>query len=275
MTKRMPFEDYLKVEGTNWSTLKAMRVSALHYKYALAHDRPDTATLAAGRAGHTAVLEPMRFLREYALFEGARRAGKEWEAFKALHDGKTILKVDEYERAVALAAAVRAHPVAAEYLREGDAEVPIRWSDEVHGIPCKGRIDFVSRSKPALVDLKTTNDICERRFMSNAARFGHHCQLAFYQDGWFREHGESLPAVIIAVEAKAPHDVGVFHLSDDDLFVGQEEYRELLARVKEARRTNVWPGQYPSEIVPKLPRWAYGEEDATELDELTGWKNAG
>lgn len=264
----MNFADYLAIDAVNWSSLKNMAKSPLHYKYWRENDRPDTAAMAVGRACHTAVFEPMRFLRDYALFEGARRQGKAWDAFEALHAHQTILKVEEYERALAVAASVRAHPVAAQLLAKCAFEVPIQWVDEATGIRCKGRLDGISESLPACVDLKTSGDITERRFMANAARMAYHCQFAMYSDGHFAVAKKYVPFYVIAVEQKPPHDVGVFRVADDDLYAGQETYRELLRGVKYCQETNNWPGQYPGEITPRFPTWIFNDTE-DDLDGLT------
>ncbi len=79
----MTFAEYLKLPAVNWSTLKAGRTSPLHYKHRLENPLEDSTRLAMGRGAHTALFEPDRFLLDYALFAGPRRAGKEWKAFKA------------------------------------------------------------------------------------------------------------------------------------------------------------------------------------------------
>ena len=260
------FDAYTKIEAVNWSTLKEMRRSPLHYKHRLTTPREDTPSLALGRATHTAVFEPDRFALEYAVFKGERRAGKEWEAFKESHKGETILKLDEYMRCLAIRDAVRANPVAADYLAEGIAEQTIRWNDKETGIACKGRYDWYSRKKTTLVDLKTTKDIDQRRFAQTAARFGYHSQLAFYADGLSYHAGRDVDVVIIAVEYDAPYDVAVFHLDLDVLWAGREEYQELLRRVAGCRQLGRWPGKYTERQSLELPRWVFGDDDETADD---------
>jgi exodeoxyribonuclease VIII len=258
--KALPFDEYSKVDGINWSTLKEMRRSPLHYRYRLEHPREDTPAFARGRAGHTAVFEPRRFLLEYALFEGAVRRGKAWDAFKAQHTKRTILKKEEYETCLAVSDAVHANPIAAEYLKKGKAESTITWTDTTSGLACKGRPDWISESKPAIVDLKTTSDVDPRKFASTAARLGYHCQLAFYREG-LRAMGTLYPVVIIAVEATAPHDVAVYEMDEDSLYAGWEETARMLDAVARCRRENRWPGRFESQQTLRLPQWLWNDED--------------
>jgi exodeoxyribonuclease VIII len=257
---------YSKIDAVNWTTLKELRRSPLHYRHRLTTPREDNARLALGRAAHTAVFEPDRFLLDYALFEGERRAGKAWEAFAEQHANRTILKRAEYEQCLAIRNAVREHRVAATYLERGAGEKAIRWTDRATGIECKARLDWHSRSRPAIVDLKSTGDIS--KFADISARMLYHCQGAFYQGGLEAVEGERFPVVFIAVEKDAPHDVGVFVLDEDALYAGSEEVRYLLERVTTCRQTGRWPGRYDEEQSLRLPTWMFGDEegDSTGLD---------
>lgn len=267
----MNFVDYARLGDINWSTLKHMRRSPLHFKHARDMPPEDTTRLARGRASHTAVFEPDRFLIEYALFKGARRAGRAWETFKEQHPDETILKIDEYQKALALRDAVRSNALAMRYLAKGRAEETIQWTDHVTGLGCKGRIDWVSSSSPAIVDLKTTGDVSTLRFGAVAARLAYHAQLAFYREGYFRAHGVQLPVVILAVELEAPHDVVVYRVEDDEIYAGEKEFAELLAEVRKCTETNSWPGRYATEQKLHLPGWAFrstGEDSVDGLDLL-------
>jgi exodeoxyribonuclease VIII len=265
------FETYRAIRGVNWSTLRDMRASPLHYKQAVDMPREDSDTLALGRAVHTAVLEPDRFPIDYTVWQGARRAGKEWEAFCAANQAQTILKVDQYATCLAIRDAVRRDPIAAAYLASGEAERNITWTDAETGLACKGRLDWHSPARKALVDLKTTRSVDARMFGATAFRFGYHCQLAYYLDGWRASvPGDPMEAVIIAVESEPPHDVGVFLLDDEVLYAGREEYHELLARVKGCMLTGRWPGRYDEPQLLQLPSWAFPNDDDEAAHALLG-----
>lgn len=264
--KTMPFPEYAAIDAINWSTLKEMARSPAHYKHRVDNARADTHRLAEGRAVHTLLLEPDRFARDYAVFEGERRAGKVWEAFADANAGRTILKVAEYERCLAIRDSVKRNPLAAKYLAVGKAEVVLTWTDEATGLSCKARVDWLCTVDGVtfLIDVKTSADIEMRRFGNIAVRFGYHAQLAFYLRG-LRANGAlavSSEARILAVEAEAPHDAGVFVVDDDTLYAGDAEVSALLARVKVCRETDAWPGQYEGETPLEMPRWWYAEEEA-------------
>jgi hypothetical protein len=239
----------------------------MRYRYRLDHPRGDTPTLRSGRTAHTAVFEPDRFALEYAVFKGPRRAGKAWEAFEAAHAGDTILKVDEYERCIAIRDAVRNHPIAGPYLAKGRSEFSIRWKDPDTQLACKARLDFVSDSKPALVDLKTTRSIVYPHFAATAYKLGYHCQLGYYQWGLKLALGLELPVKVIAVESEPPHDVAVFEYGEPELGMGLLEAQSLLIKLGFHREKQTWPGMYDEEQVLEFPAWATEREDEN-LEEL-------
>jgi hypothetical protein len=270
------FDEYLKIPAVNFSTLKAGRQSALAYAYRVEHPLEDSVRLAMGRASHTALFEPDRFLLDYALFAGPRRAGKDWDQFCAANKGKTILKADEYRECLGIRDAVRAHAVAGRLLAPpAEAEKVITWTDEPTGLPCKARLDWYRAG--LLCDLKTTQDIEGRRFGATAARMGYHVQMAFYRAGLLANGLEAPPAKIIAVSVPAPHDVAVFSLDDDVLYQGEQEAAELLRMVAAGRFSGLWPGRYPAEEVPlQLPGWAFPSDngDLNGLDLLVSGQEA-
>lgn len=259
----MTFAEYQKIDAVNYSTLKAGRTSARHLKHRMEHPQADSTRMALGRAAHTAVFEPERFLLEYAIFEGDRRQGKAWDECCAANRGRTILKADEYQQALDIAASVREHPVAGVLLAPpGEAEKVITWEDEATGLACKGRLDWY---RPGLLcDLKTTADVGPLRFSATVARMGYHGQMAFYRAGLIANGLDAPPPRLIAVEATAPYDVAVYVLDDDSLYAGEVECEELLRMVAAGRFSGKWPGQAPEELPLQLPAWAFKDGGTTD-----------
>lgn len=253
MIQAPTIKEYFMMDGVNWSSLKEMAKSPLQYKYRLECPREDVAMFVRGRAVHTAVLEPKRFLTDYVLFPGKIRRGKEWDAFAEEHADKTILKVDEYDKAWAAAEAVMRHPEARALLERTEREKTFTWRDEKTGLLCKCRVDAIGG---ALVDLKSTGDIDARCFGNRSARLMYHGQLAMYGDG-AKHAGDKF---IIAVESEPPHDVAVFEVNGDAYYAGQELYQGLLAGLSVCMKTNTWLGRYPMKQVLELPRYVFDEE---------------
>lgn len=247
-------DKYLKIEAVNWSLLKEMARSPLHFAHRKENPREDSSGLARGRAVHTAVLEPELFPKEYVIFEGKTRHGKAWDAFKAAYGDKTILKTDEYDKAWRCASRILKHPEAKAIMRDCAFEKTFTWTDPRTGLKCKCRVDGIGS---ALFDLKTTGDVDARAFGRIAARLYYHGQLAMYGDG-ARHKGETF---IIAAEAEPPFDVAVYQLGEDEIAIGQELYQGLLQQVVTCEKNNEWPGKYPVRLPLKFPRYAYGTDE--------------
>ena len=262
--------DYQLLKAINQSSLKPLiHRSPKHYLHRLQSPAASTKSQLRGTAGHCAVLEPERFEREYVVFDGARRAGKVWDAFEAEHAGKEILKADEYEAVLAFQRAVLNDPVAGPYFAgAGVNEATLYWRDALSGLECKARADRIKPDAPTIVDLKGTKDASPKWFGRDAANYLYHMQAAFYSDGYQAITGIAPRYVLVAVELAPPHDVVVYQVDEETLAIGREEYRQALQKLVACRMVERWPGCAGNEeLVLQLPRWAMpNEDDLADLD---------
>ena len=267
----MTRDEYEAIDAVNWSTLKHLGKSGEHYLHNLNNKGEDSDARQRGRVLHFAVFEPERLNKEVVVYPD-RRAGKEWQAFEAKHAGKEIITSRMHETVTAIGNRARNHPMAARYLAGGKAEHTVTWRYrspdiahlEAFEMACKGRLDFVA-DIGAIVDLKSTKDASPTGFAREVMRYEHHAQLAFYRDGYAMLTGQTLPVVIVAVEAAAPHVVQVYRLSEETLELGRERYVSLLAQLNVYRKESRWPGYAEAEMELELPRWAY-PDDEEEVD---------
>lgn len=259
----MDYSQYDSIDAVNWSTLKEMVRSPAAYRYVLDHPREDNPRFALGRAVHAAVLEPHVFASEYVIYDG-RRAGKDWERFRAQHEDRTILTIPEYETARAAAAAVAAHPEVQRLFTGLHCEVPLVWTDPDTGILCKGRMD--GAGPEVVLDLKTTKDASARAFGLDAARYQYHGQLAWYAAGLRAAYGWGPIPYLIAVEVSPPYLVAVYRVPDDVLYQGELLYRSYLSRLAECRKRGRWPGLPAGVQDLEFPAWGYQDDDETGLD---------
>jgi len=260
--------EYRKLPGINWSALKSIGVSPLQFQFDQVNQREETSYIRVGLATHCHVLEPDAYRDRFTCFAETRR-GKAWDLVRAAADqqGLTVLSEKESAQAVGAAAAVLANPYAAALLTGGRREHFITWTDADTGLVCKGRVDQVGAR---LVELKTAARMDLRTFQAQAARLGYHAQLAFYLDGLGAAYiAPPDDPAIIAVQSTMPHDVVVYLMPPDVIEAGREEYKRLLARLKECQTRKVWPGVAPDGPVRfALPAW-YGV-DQGDLDLTVG-----
>ncbi len=267
-TYELSYADYAKLPGINISTLKEMGRSPLHYQHKLTH-HVETAAMRLGHAAHTAVLEPSKFAKTYALWDAKDakgklrvRAGKEWEKFCELTAGRTVLTENEYVRAMDMSAAVRANKIAMRYLATGAPEVSMVWVDSVCKVACRGRMDWVtSVDNTTIVGLKTSRNAGPVMFGNQAARLGYDPQWSYYLDGYETLTRRTPRMVEIVVESDPPHDVVVYSIPQDILERGRDQYQKLLRKHIECTASGIWPGVATAEVELTYPTWAYQEED--------------
>lgn len=271
MSTPMTFAEYCRLPGVNHSTLKLMAKSPLHYKDGLETEDEDSDDMMVGRAAHTAVFEPDRFLKDYALYS-KRRDGKEWDAFKSLNVGKTILTDKMFYNALRIRDAVRENPIAKPYLNDGKAEVSLQFDDPETLIPCKARLDWISQPNNVLVDLKTSHCVDPWKFGKTGADLFYHSQMAFYLRA-LRANKYVTPdfAIIIAVENTRPHDVVVMEVDSHSLRVGDDLCSNWLHDLSNCLASGKWPGQADSIQRFMLPIWAGGRSPEDDIEE--GWES--
>ena len=264
--------EYRAADAVNWSTLKAIRESPKHYRHALDNPRKDSPALLLGRALHTLVLEPHKFGAEYAVFSGdGTRASKEYKAFAGANEGRTILKADEFDGILSASLALREYAPAAEYLTAPDAisERSIMWPDRGTGLLCKARPDLVVPSLRAVVDVKSTASADPHRFGLLAGRMGYQLQMEHYAAGVEAVYGwEPERIVFLVVEVDPPHDTGALMMDGLHRRQARKDLDALLALLAECRRTDTWPGRYPSAGYIQLPDYLLDDmtDDFTALE---------
>jgi hypothetical protein len=253
-------QEYRAAPGVNWSTLKHMGRSPLHYRHAVTSPSTEpTPAMILGTAVHLLTLQPER-ASEIVAFEGDKRT-KEWKQFKADNAAKLILGAEDLATARAMAAAVRAHPVAGPLLAGCQTEIPIFYVDAATGLTCKVRLDA---AKPgAVVDLKSARDVAPRAFGRQSAALDYPGQLAHYGAGWEAETGDIPSLYIVAVENTAPYDVAVYELDHVATHAALARRRRYLDRVAECVASGIWPGQVP-ELAP-LDVPTYYMEDSEDV----------
>lgn len=255
-------EAYERIDAENFSSLKHLLKSPAHYKAAKESPRESTDAMRLGRCVHLAVLEPERFAREVTVWEGGRRFGKEWEAFKSAAEsaGQEILTLDEQAECRRIADAVRELSLFA----GGMAEVTLTWSHKVvegFALKCKARLDYVA---DCIFDLKLTRCSAPKAFCRQAYDLGIHIQAAMYQDAYAAVTGKRLPYFVVAVEREQPHVVTVFRVPESVIDAGRGEYDRLLATLALCRQRNEWPGYASEPVDLELPRWAETESLSLE-----------
>lgn len=260
----MPAAEYHRSPAVSKSLLDQFAKSPLHAKAYLAGIRElETPAMAFGTAYHAAMLEPDRFKKEFATFEGDRRTKEGKAAYQALLDaGKTIISRSDADVLSAMVDVFLDHPVVKMLHANGMEEASVFWTDPVTNVPCRCRPDYWhADGKGLILDFKTTEDASPEGFARSVAKYRYHVQAAHYMAG---THAQRF--VFIAQEKKAPFAIGVYELDEQSLELGREIRDRELAEYAVCLATDYWPG-YSQEIVPlTLPGWAFPKIETEEVE---------
>jgi len=243
------------------SALRELAKSPAHYRAWL--DRPErapSAAMALGSMVHQLVLEPQRasFVVEPDFGDCRKKENKAArDAWRADHEGATLVGADDAAAASGMASAVRAHPLAGPLVvGEGQSELSLFWRDGASGLECKARLDRLVGGRYVVVDLKTTGDARPRAFQKSIADFRYHVQAAHYLDGCRACGLGDLLWLFVVVEREPPHAVAVYSLDGDAVARGEDSRRRSMTTLAECLRSDSWPA-YPASIEPiGLPAWA-------------------
>ena len=262
----MSNDAYHASEGISNSGLGDILQSPYHYyKRHLDPNRPERKELQSQEDGtltHCAVLEPDEFHNRYVVGPEARRNSNAWKKFCAEHEGKTVIKSDQYTRAMLQRDAVWAIPDIAAALSKGRPEVSAYWIDSETGELCRCRPDFVhdAGSGDVLLDAKTYSDARPEHFIRQIARMNYHRQDPYYSDGYAQASGRPVLAFIfVAIEMDWPYSASATMLDPDSQEAGRRQYRDALNTYSECRTNNHWPGYPPSIEEMRLPHWKLEE----------------
>ena len=268
----MTEKEYNEAEGVRRSDLWRMEDSAEKFRYFLDHPVEQTTAMAFGSACHKMILEPNDFGSEYAVapqVDGRTKEGKESKArFAEENVGKTIVSADDALVMAEMEAALEACPLANELIRgEGQAEVPIFWTDPETGEKCKAKLDRVIQEdgRYVIVDYKTAAHADTERFNQEIFKLGYHFQAGFYSEGLKNALNlDYRPRFLfVAQEKKAPYSVNVIEVTEDVMAVGVAKFHDLLGKMHECKAVDIWPGycdDIPNEAF--IPGWmSFGEDE--------------
>jgi exodeoxyribonuclease VIII len=255
----LPAADYFSRPGLSASALVHGVKSMKHMNYYL-HNPPDpTPAMRWGSLCHSAILEPERFERDIAVFEGDSKRGKAWTEFCDENAGREIVTVSESAQLAAMIEAVHGRADIKALLTEGQREASMFWTDDEYGA-AKGRMD-VYLPGVQVVDLKTTNDLT--RFKDTAARLLYHLRMGWYQVGVREITGAStcLPVYILTVEQDPPYDTRVYEYDSEALAVGRDVAQAVAKQYRLCEKSGEYPGVC-ADITPlKLPAWMMDGDD--------------
>ena len=258
--RNLKITEYHAGEEISHSGIVKLLKSPEHYlQYKSGEDDP-TPAMEFGSAFHAFILEPEAFAKGYVLapkFDKRTKEGKElaakWDEENA---GKTSLTAEQMDTLLAMQKSVFSHNGAAGMMLTGEAESSLFWTDELTGLKCRIRPDWLFAG--GMADVKSCISASKSDFAKAAANLGYDIQAAFYIDGMKAVTGKTVDFFFAAVEKTAPYSTACYKASQEMIEVGRAKYRGALELLKWCQDAKQYPGYQPNgeiEIID-LPRWA-------------------
>lgn len=231
------------------------------FQYEREHGRPDTKAFDMGHAAHEMVLGGGPEIVRVDADSWRTTAAKDIAAAARARGAVPLLAAD-YEKTVAMAAAIRAHPFAGRLFGEGTGtpEASIFWQDDPTAIWRRARLDWLPNGagggRLVIPDYKTCVSAQRDEFAKSAVNYGYHQQMAFYIDA-VKAIGLADDAVFVFVaqEKAPPYLVNVVQLDVLALRIGQHLNRLAIDVYAECERTNRWPSYSDDVELTSLPGW--------------------
>ncbi len=226
------------------------------YRWERDHGRLSKRAFDLGHAAHKLVLGAGPDLvvidADNYLTKAAKTARDE-----AHEQGKVPLLAAEWEQVKAMAAALRAHPVASVLLDpgRGRAEQVLIWRDGPSGVMRRAMIDL-------LPDVKTCHSADLDALSKAVNQHGYHQQGDFYRAGAqaLGLAGEDAAFVFVCQEKSAPYLVTIIELDHVAMRIGAIRNRRALQIYAECTRTGHWPAYSEGIEQLSLPPWAEAQE---------------
>jgi hypothetical protein len=229
-----------------------------------------TAAMQIGSAVHTHILELDQWDAQYVVapagIDRRTKVGKaEWDVFQTAIGTRTVISREDADLVMRIGRSVLSHPAAAYLLGlPGKAETTHMWVDEISGLQCKCRPDWLLDDGSMIVDLKTTEDASLRGFQKSIAQWRYHIQASFYLDGLQHATGKRPEQfVFIAVEKKPPYVCAVYVADQQMIEIGRETARRDLDKLNICKAADYWPGYSDCIEQINLPPWMLPKPDGT------------
>lgn len=227
-----------------------------------------------GTALDEAILRPSAYIGEHVIHypqscltaAGAKHSAK-CKEFEEANPGKVCVK--ESDELCRWIHAVRMHKAARALLEtDGTHQATIVWHDDEFDIDRRARLDFMHKDGVLIVDLKTTRTSASPQECANeAAKWGYHRQVPFYQDAVEELYGTRPPFFFIFVAKEPPYRVEVFELDEEFIEIGRKQNARGLRTYAECKRTGVWkPDTHGTMTVLSPPAWLRHQHEWEILD---------
>jgi len=205
-----------------------------------------------GSLAHCYILEPHMLNKDFAIFQGFRKSGKDWEAFKEAElNGlkRTILSKPQQKRVLNWVKGYEKNKTAVELVEPCQAELSL--FGDMDGVPIKVRADAINIDEGYIADVKTTSyDTDVDSFKQTVKDFGYDLSAALYS-AMFEIHYKKKFEFYFVVLGKKDASCEVFKLSEESRKRGMEAIKKALSLYKKCVKLGKWESEPKVEFLAK------------------------
>lgn len=220
-----------------------------------------------GTAAHKWILEGATFEERYTVLSPAHSnrsaLGKATvESIEA--KGRIPIPYADWQTIRAMREAMEAHPFASNAFRGGRPEMSLFWQDQLLGVWCRARPDYLPDRGSIVVDYMTARSVHPEDLRKALVTFGYDAKADWLMRGVRALGLIDKPSVAYVIQqSDPPYPVVVARLTPTTLLGGRMKNDLALALFAKSLRTGVWPGYGDHDVIDlDLPEWEHRRLEA-------------
>lgn len=246
MNKETPARlKYEAIAALNYSGMKHLMRSPLHYMHYLNAPNVETKALRVGKMVHEAILQPDVFVKYKPEPEVDKRTkeGKEILAYwkESIKENEVVVSFDEYNFVMDIADSVSSS-LESKGIKFEFAESVHAAQCSITGVDLKCCIDAISHDG-IIYDIKTTEDGGSQAFYRTCLNYKYYIQSYLY-----RMISGCKRFIFVVVEKEPPYAVSYYELGEEFDNKAKQEIDKAIQLYKICKDTGVWNG-YTDEII--------------------------
>jgi hypothetical protein len=193
-----------------------------------------------GTLAHNLILEPHMFDTDFEVFDGLRKAGKAWEAFKLQHkdSGKVLISKSQLRKVNMWVDSYRNLPAAVDLIKGGKSELAL--FGELEGVPIKVMCDYINIESGYIADVKTTSGLIDvDSFRDTVNSFSYQLSAALYSQMFEKHYGRPFDFYFVVL-GKRCVTCEVFKLSKKSRKEGDKMVKQALDIYKKCKESGIW-----------------------------------
>lgn len=200
-----------------------------------------------GSLVHSMILEEHLVNEEFAFFNGMRKQGAEFEAFKLANPGKILMSKPQKMKCEYYVNGYKRRPEAVQLISGGFSEHTI--CVDMEGINIKVRCDYINVDKGYIADVKTTGFSVDRdSFKVTCDQYMYQLSGALYCKAAEQFYGKNFDFYFVAI-SKMDGECRVFKLSEESKQRGLLQIAESFTIYRNCLKTGIWEKQEKAEAV--------------------------